>query len=139
MTRFRDLRIKSGLTQTEFRHLYNEKYARSYTAAAISQIEHGRRMPELGALVDFADFYGVSLDYLLERDRDLRESCMSSKLKDFVEQLSAGKEDRQDDSGEAANEYEASQESKENIEILRGLLQQSVLLAQRVEKEAKHS
>ena len=139
MTRFRDLRIKSGLTQTELRHLYNEKYARSYTAAAISQIEHGRRMPELGALLDFADFYGVSLDYLLERDRDLRESCMSSKLKDFVEQLSAGKEDRQDDSGEAANEDEASQESKENIEILRGLLQQSVLLAQRVEKEAKHS
>lgn len=96
-------------------------------------------MPELGALLDFADFYGVSLDYLLERDRDLRESCMSSKLKDFVEQLSASKEDRQDDSGEAANEDEASQESKENIEILRGLLQQSVLLAQRVEKDAKHS
>ena len=107
MTRFRDLRIKSGLTQTEFRHLYNEKYARSYTAAAISQIEHGRRMPELGALLDFADFYGVSLDYLLERDRDLRESCMSSKLKDFVEQLSAGKEDRQDDSSfnQAINIY----------------------------------
>ena len=36
MTRFRDLRIKRGLTQTEFQHLYNEKYARSYTAAAIS-------------------------------------------------------------------------------------------------------
>ena len=139
MTRFRALRLKSGLSQTEFRQQYNERYNRSYTAAAISQIEHGRRMPELGALLDFADFYGVSLDYLLERDRDLRESCMSSKLKDFVEQLSAGKEDRQDDSGEAANEDEASQESKENIEILRGLLQQSVLLAQRVEKDAKHS
>ena len=138
MTRFRDLRIKSGLTQTEFRHLYNEKYARSYTAAAISQIEHGRRMPELGALLDFADFYGVSLDYLLERDRDLGESCMSSKLKDFVEQLSAKKEDKLDGGGDAAKDDEDYQESKENIEILKGLLQQSVLLAQRVEKDTKH-
>ena len=138
MTRFRDLRIKRGLTQTEFRHLYNEKYARSYTAAAISQIEHGRRMPELGALLDFADFYGVSLDYLLERDRDLSENCMSSKLKDFVEQLSARKEDKLDGGGDAGKDDEDYQESKENIEILKGLLQQSVLLAQRVEKDTKH-
>ena len=31
-------------------------------------IEHGKRMPELGALIDFADFYDVSLDYFLGRD-----------------------------------------------------------------------
>ena len=62
MTRFRDLRIKRGLTQTEFQHLYNEKYARSYTAAAISQIEHGRRMPELGALLDFAAICAIGTE-----------------------------------------------------------------------------
>lgn len=133
MTRFRDLRMQKGLSQTEFRHLYNEKYGRSYTAAAISQIEHGRRMPELGALLDFADFYGVSLDYLLKRDGYLCNNKMSKYLKNFIEELSVRKENVQND------EAEEMQENKENIEILKGLLQQSVLLAQRVEKEAKHS
>ena len=89
MTRFRALRLKSGLSQTEFRQQYNERYNRSYTAAAISQIEHGKRMPELGALRDFADFYGVSVDYLLgqkgdEQDEQAEEAAgrqISAKLK----------------------------------------------------------
>lgn len=58
---------------------------------------------------------------------------MSKYLKNFIEELSVRKENVQND------EAEEMQENKENIEILKGLLQQSVLLAQRVEKEAKHS
>ena len=53
MTQFRNLRIRKGLNQEEFRKLYNEKYNRNYTSAAISMIEHGKRMPELGALIVF--------------------------------------------------------------------------------------
>lgn len=55
MTRFRELRLHRG-------------FNRKYTTAAMSLIEHDKRSPELGALLDFADFYGVSLDYLLGRD-----------------------------------------------------------------------
>lgn len=130
MTRFRALRLKSGLSQTEFRQQYNERYNRSYTAAAISQIEHGKRMPELGALRDFADFYGVSVDYLLghQDDDKLEEPAgrqISAKLKNLVEQLPKENQAGMDD------------EVKENIGILRNLLHQSLILARRVEKDEK--
>lgn len=133
MTRFRALRLKSGLSQTEFRQQYNERYNRSYTAAAISQIEHGKRMPELGALRDFADFYGVSVDYLLgqkgdEQDEQAEEAAgrqISAKLKNLVEQLPKENQPDMDD------------EVKENIGILRNLLHQSLILARRVEKDEK--
>lgn len=130
MTRFRALRLKSGLSQTEFRRQYNERYNRSYTAAAISQIEHGKRMPELGALRDFADFYGVSVDYLLGQQDDdkLEEPAgrqISAKLKNLVEQLPKENQPDMDD------------EVKENIGILRNLLHQSLILARRVEKDEK--
>ena len=130
MTRFRALRLKSGLSQTEFRRQYNERYNRSYTAAANSQIEHGKRMPELGALRDFADFYGVSVDYLLGQQDDdkLEEPAgrqISAKLKNLVEQLPKENQPDMDD------------EVKENIGILRNLLHQSLILARRVEKDEK--
>ena len=130
MTRFRALRLKSGLSQTEFRRQYNERYNRSYTAAAISQIEHGKRMPELGALRDFADFYGVSVDYLLGQQDDdkLEEPAgqqISAKLKNLVEQLPKENQAGMDD------------EVKENIGILRNLLHQSLILARRVERDEK--
>ena len=70
MTRFRELRLQRGLSQEQLCRLYNEKYNRKYTTAAMSLIEHDKRSPELGALLDFADFYGVSLDYLLGRDQE---------------------------------------------------------------------
>ena len=130
MTRFRALRLKSGLSQTEFRRQYNERYNRSYTAAPISQIEHGKRMPELGALRDFADFYGVSVDYLLGQQDDdkLEEPAgrqISARLKNLVEQLPKENQPDMDD------------EVKENIGILRNLLHQSLILARRVEKDEK--
>lgn len=130
MTRFRALRLKSGLSQTEFRRQYNERYNRSYTAAAISQIEHGKRMPELGALRDFADFYGVSVDYLLGQQDDdkLEEPAgrqISARLKNLVEQLPKENQAGMDD------------EVKENIGILRSLLHQSLILARRVERDEK--
>ena len=130
MTRFRALRLKRGLNQTEFRRQYNERYNRSYTAAAISQIEHGKRMPELGALRDFADFYGVSVDYLLGQQDDdkLEEPAgrqISARLKNLVEQLPKENQAGMDD------------EVKENIGILRNLLHQSLILARRVEKDEK--
>ena len=69
MTRFRELRLQLGLSQEQLCRQYNEKYNRNYTAGAMSLIENDKRAPELGALLDFADFYGVSLDYLLGRDQ----------------------------------------------------------------------
>ena len=132
MTQLRNLRIRKGLNQEEFRKLYNEKYNRNYTSAAISMIEHGKRMPELGALIDFADFYDVSLDYLLGRDGvSGGDKQLSAQLKTIVDKLMALKSQEGDDDN--------SSEINENMEMLRCLLQQSEVLAKRVEKDRDNS
>ena len=128
MARFRELRVKSGYSQEEFRKLYNEKYNRNYTSAAISMIEHGKRMPELGALMDFADFYGVSLDYLLGRTGELDNGQISSQLNCIVENLANNQES-------VSSDVENRAEIKENLRMLRCLLEQSAVLARRMEKE----
>ena len=132
MTQFRNLRIRKGLNQEEFRKLYNKKYNRNYTSAAISMIEHGKRMPELGALIDFADFYDVSLDYLLGRDDgNGGDQQLSAQLRAIVDRLMALKSQ--------AGEDDDSPEIQENMEMLRCLLQQSEVLAKRVEKGKDNS
>lgn len=65
MNNFRLLREQKGLTQEEFRRQFNNRFKRTYTAAAISQFENDKRKPEMNALIDFATFYNVSIDYLL--------------------------------------------------------------------------
>lgn len=131
MTQFRNLRLQKGLNQEEFRKLYNERYSRNYTSAAISMIENGKRMPELSALIDFADFYDVSIDYLLGRESDDDELQISQQLKSIVGKLMVLKNE--------AGEDDDSPEIQENMEMLRCLLQQSEVLAKRVEKEKDNS
>ena len=131
MTQFRNLRLQKGLNQEEFRKLYNERYSRNYTSAAISMIENGKRMPELSALIDFADFYDVSIDYLLGRESDDDELQISQQLRAIVGKLMTLKNE--------AVEDDNSPEIQENMEMLRCLLQQSEVLAKRVEKEKVNS
>ena len=131
MTQFRNLRLQKGLNQEEFRKLYNERYSRNYTSAAISMIENGKRMPELSALIDFADFYDVSIDYLLGRESDDDELQISQQLRAIVGKLMTLKNE--------AGEDDNSPEIQENMEMLRCLLQQSEVLAKRVEKEKDNS
>ena len=131
MTQFRNLRLQKGLNQEEFRKLYNERYSRNYTSAVISMIENGKRMPELSALIDFADFYDVSIDYLLGRESDDDELQISQQLRAIVGKLMTLKNE--------AVEEDNSSEIRENMEMLRCLLQQSEVLAKRVEKEKDNS
>ena len=131
MTQFRNLRLQKGLNQEEFRKLYNERYSRNYTSAAISMIANGKRMPELSALIDFADFYDVSIDYLLGRESDDDELQISQQLRAIVGKLMTLKNE--------AVEEDNSSEIQENMEMLRCLLQQSEVLAKRVEKEKDNS
>ena len=131
MTQFRNLRLQKGLNQEEFRKLYNERYSRNYTSAAISMIENGKRLPELSALIDFADFYDVSIDYLLGRESDDDELQISQQLRAIVGKLMTLKNE--------AVEEDNSSEIQENMEMLRCLLQQSEVLAKRVEKEKDNS
>ena len=67
MARFKELRIQTGLTQEELITQFNDKYGKRYGASSISMFENGKRIPETQSLMDFADFFNVSVDYLLGR------------------------------------------------------------------------
>lgn len=151
MNRFRELRLQNGYSQKQLKDLYNAKYGRSYSTGAMSLIETGKRMPELGALLDFADFYGVSLDYLLGRDlaednplKVQREYKKGRKwhISEFLRELIAGlnihssssEEQNVGCTDESASKNSKKTEYQENMEMLKCLLQQSAVLAKRVEE-----
>jgi transcriptional regulator with XRE-family HTH domain len=81
MNRFRELRQKKHLTQAELIQQYNERYGRNYSIPALSQMENGKRTPEMPALIDFADFFGVTVDYLLGRVSSASEIWSMIRLK----------------------------------------------------------
>ena len=56
------------MTQDELAEDFNNKFNYSFTKATISQYENDRRTPEVSALLKFADYFNVSLDYLLCND-----------------------------------------------------------------------
>ena len=64
--RVRELREERGLKQTEMADICGVK-VRSY-----QRYEHGDGYPEVPGLVFLADYFGVSLDYLMGR-KDQRE------------------------------------------------------------------
>lgn len=66
MSKFRELRREKGLTQEELVKQFYDRYGKKYTASAISMFESGKRVPEARSLMDFADFFNVSVDYLLD-------------------------------------------------------------------------
>lgn len=59
--RLKALRISKGLTQSQLGEILK------LSKPAISDLERGRRMTTFGKLVEIADLYGVSVDYLLGR------------------------------------------------------------------------
>lgn len=62
MNNLKLLREKAGLTQSEFA----EKHGLSQQA--ISKYENGTREPDLKTLIMFANYYDVTIDYLLGRN-----------------------------------------------------------------------
>lgn len=65
--RFKKLRQEKGLKQEELVKDFNKKYHYNFTRAAISQYENDKRIPEIEALQAFANYFDVTVDYLLGR------------------------------------------------------------------------
>lgn len=68
--RFKELRLDKNLTQQELADDFNKTYNYTFTKSAISQYENDKRTPEVEALINFALYFDVSLDYLM---------CLSEK------------------------------------------------------------
>ncbi len=68
--RFKYLRLRKELNQEELVKEFNTKYGYNFSVAAISMYENNKRMPEIEPLKCFADYFGVSIDYLLGRSNE---------------------------------------------------------------------
>lgn len=66
--RFKQIRRSKGLKQEELANEFNKIYGYSLSKATISHYETNRRIPEMNTLRKFADYFAVSLDYLLCND-----------------------------------------------------------------------
>lgn len=69
--RLKALRKEMGLTQTEFAEKFH------ISNGAIGMWESGQRMPDVHTIQEIADFFHVSIDYLLGRDDNVlpKEIC----------------------------------------------------------------
>lgn len=82
--RLKELRQKFGLSQKELAAKIDISTVR------YSQYETGKRSPDYETLLIFADFFEVSVDFLLGRDTLLFESELESKaeLLGYIDKLS---------------------------------------------------
>lgn len=59
--RLKSLRISTNMTQNEFAKMFN------ITKRSLQYYESGDREPKLDKLIEIADYFDVSLDYLVGR------------------------------------------------------------------------
>ena len=67
MNRFKELRIKRDLSQSALAKDIN------VDQTAVSKWELGRSFPDMEIAIRVADYFGVSVDYLLGRDEQKKE------------------------------------------------------------------
>lgn len=66
----KDIRLQKGLTQSEV------ATALGVSSVVYSRYENGKRQPSIDTLVQMADIFGVTVDYLLGR-QDIEDSTLS--------------------------------------------------------------
>ena len=78
--RLRDLREEKDITRYALANMLNVSYS------TISKYETGIRFPDKEALIKMADFFDVSIDYLLCRSniRDTAEKILSKSKEQFL-------------------------------------------------------
>lgn len=77
--RFKELRIKKGLSQDQLADALN------IPRTSISHYERDGRLPREERLVQIADFFGVTVDYLIGRTED--ETELTNSEEEFVNEL----------------------------------------------------
>ncbi len=102
--RFKELRKELNLTQQELADKINDLHNLSFGKSAVSQYENNKRIPEMFALEKFADFFDVSIDYLLGR----------SAIKKVEDEIYAN----------AFHSIATDGLSKEDIDIVKAMVQQ---------------
>lgn len=64
MLKLKELREQKNITQADFAKHFN------ISPSAVGMYEQGRRTPDIATIANFADYYGVTVDYLIGRIDD---------------------------------------------------------------------
>ena len=75
-SKLKSLRQANHLTQEQLANELNLRYHLNESKATISQFENNKRIPDLDRLINIADYFHVSLDFLC---------CSANKAKDLEE------------------------------------------------------
>lgn len=105
-TIFKKLRAEKGIPQYEFTLDFNHRYGLDYSTNTISMFENGHRVPTPAVLADFADYYGVTIDYLVHNlkgdtlpdNTDMKKSQVTEQdkpISDLAQALFADRPDVQ--------------------------------------------
>lgn len=110
MSIMKDLRTKFGKKQSEIADLLG------ITRAAYTNIENGRRKLDHDSLIKLADYYGVTIDYLLGRDSEQKNNPDAAGTGDdeIYSILSELTPENQEKLLELARMYRASQQPPED-------------------------
>ena len=80
MKKLRELRLKNGYTQQQVATAIGKTYQ------AYSYYENGKRDPDTETLKLLADFFSVSVDYLLETQQNVENKKIPKDLKRILEE-----------------------------------------------------
>lgn len=69
--KLRELRKAKGFTQQELVDIVNTKYGTAINRTTISKWENGTQEASMSFVVIFADFFGVSLDYINGEEKNI--------------------------------------------------------------------
>ncbi len=99
----REERLNLGLNQVEFAKIFN------VTKQTVSNWENGNRNPDSATLSKLADYFGVTVDYLLGRTDKRTINKEKAKLDSSIKTIAAHRlgdvEDLNDEAIEKINEY----------------------------------
>jgi len=89
--RFKELRLKKDFTQHQLIEDFNQKFKYNITKSAISQYENNKRLPEINLLIDLAQYFETSVDYLLCTDYLIYEDVAKYNILKAEDELSLEK------------------------------------------------
>jgi transcriptional regulator with XRE-family HTH domain len=84
--RFKSLRNELGLTQDDLAKEFNKRYFYSFTKSSISMYENNKQVPEIDVLQKWANFFLVTIDYLLGKS-DTRTYKIQDELPEELKNL----------------------------------------------------
>jgi len=80
---FKQLRLMKNYTQEDLVNDFNKKYNYSLGKSAISQYENNKRTPELSVLINFSNYFDVSIDFLLGR-KNYGNSAIEEEAENYI-------------------------------------------------------